>query len=161
MDFKSLYVQIKKKPVISNEILNAIKTQKNSKEVYKLINYYFIHLLVNNSNDLDLLKILYRNQEKLIYDSLNDFVVSIDPGHNLNSRTATSRRKEVGTPLINKVNRYFGIKLKNLHKDYWNSNLYQVLFGVYYIINRKDFNTYRLLKGLTFMSYIINEGNRR
>lgn len=161
MKFKDIYIKIRGKDKISNIILNDIKKIDSKKETYKLINYYYFHLIVKNPNDTELLKRLLVSNFDMLNDAFNDLIIAIEPAHNLSSRVATSKRKVFGQTLRMQLDRYFGIKTHSeINKDYWNKHLYTVLYNTLFVIGKKDFNIYRLVKGFTFLSYIVNEGAR-
>ena len=161
MKFKDVYIKCLRKDRISNIIKNDLSRVDSRKEIFKILNYYFFHLLVKNSKDTELLKTLLGGNFDLVNDSLNDLILFIEPTHNLNSRTAVSQRKMFGQTLRNNLDQYFGIKThQEIKKDYWNKNLYTVLFDMLFEQNKKDFNMYRIIKGFTFLSYIINESAR-
>lgn len=157
MDFITLYSNIQDKSLISGTISKNIK-KLNDKDKYKLINYYFIHLLYKNPEDTAFLEINLRKKYNYFVQALNNFIVYLDPGHQLNSRHSISRRKIFGPALLNKVENYFGIKLRNkINKDYWGKGLYQILYKILLDMGKKDYNSYKIIKALTFIEYIINE----
>jgi hypothetical protein len=161
MNFKDFFAKAQSQNVISDIIISDFKKIETQKDLYKILNYYYIHLLANNSKDLKLFKILISNHFNLVENSLNDLILSIEPAHNLNSKIAVTQRKLFGNSALLLIEKYFNIRLINkINKDYFNKNLYTVLYDVLFVQSRKDFNMYKIIKGFTFLSYIINEGSR-